>query len=102
METDKKPTKSQVIRELAQVAFAPAGDGTGAQLKYSNKLKALELLCKLLGLVTDKKAEKDEQTDMGATGVVLIPVVETTPQSPQSGDSPPYTGGPLDGQEDGA
>ena len=76
MQTDKKPTKSQVIRELAQVAFAPAGDGTGAQLKYSNKLKALELLCKLLGLVTDKKAEKDDQTDMGDTGVVLIPVVE--------------------------
>ena len=102
METDKKPTKTQVIREVAQVAFAPAGDDSGAQLKYSNKLKALEMLSRLLGLVSEKKIEKDEQTDMGATGVVLIPVVETTPQSPQSGDSPPYTGGPLDGQEDGA
>lgn len=91
MDNGKKPTKTQVIRELAQVAFAPAGDGTGAQLKYSNKLKALELLCKLLGPVSDKKADKAEEADTGATGVVLIPVVGE--------DDPSLT---ADGQEGGA
>ena len=68
-------TGEQVLRELSTVAFGQAGDETGSELKYSNKLKALELLCKHFGLLADKKAgEPEGQT--GESGVVLLPPVE--------------------------
>ena len=47
----------QVIEELGRVAFSPADDGSGSALKYSNKLRALELLGKYLGMF-----ERQEQT----------------------------------------
>ena len=42
--------REQVIEELKVVAFAPASDSSGAELKVAQKLKALELLGKHLGL----------------------------------------------------
>lgn len=57
--------RESVLQELAQVAFGTAGDGSGAQLKYSNKLKALELLAKLLGMF-------DPESMNGAEPVVIV------------------------------
>ena len=43
-------TQDKVVAELGKVAFAEAHDYTDADLKYGNKLKALELLGKHLGM----------------------------------------------------
>ena len=53
METEKTACqlrREQVLEELKTVAFAPASDASGAELKVAQKLKALELLGKHLGL----------------------------------------------------
>ena len=53
METEKASCqlrREQVLEELKTVAFAPASDASGAELKVAQKLKALELLGKHLGL----------------------------------------------------
>jgi len=49
-------TQDMVVAELGKVAFAPAKDFSESELKYSNKLKALEMLAKHLGLFD--RAEK--------------------------------------------
>ena len=53
-------TQDMVVDELRAVAFAKAGDYTDSTLKYSNKLKALELLGKHLGMFTDKVEHSGE------------------------------------------
>ncbi len=53
MELEKEDTalrREQVLEELKGVAFAPASDASGAELKVAQKLRALELLGKHLGL----------------------------------------------------
>ena len=53
MEQEKENTalrREQVIRELQVVAFAKASDASGAEVKVAQKLRALELLGKHLGL----------------------------------------------------
>ena len=53
MELEKEDAalrREQVIEELKSVAFASASDASGAELKVAQKLKALELLGKHLGL----------------------------------------------------
>jgi len=47
-------TQEQVMAELAAVAFQEASDAPEAELKVSNKLKALELLGKHLGMFADR------------------------------------------------
>ena len=53
-------TADMVVKELQSVAFAKAADYTDASLKYSNKLKALELLGKHLGMFTEKIEQKND------------------------------------------
>jgi len=53
MELEKEDTalrREQVLEELKGVAFGVASDASGAELKVAQKLKALELLGKHLGL----------------------------------------------------
>ena len=53
LEEEKEDTllrREQVIGELKAVAFGKASDASGAELKVAQKLKALELLGKHLGL----------------------------------------------------
>jgi hypothetical protein len=53
MELEKEDTalrREQVLDALKGVAFAAASDASGAELKVAQKLKALELLGKHLGL----------------------------------------------------
>ncbi len=47
-------SQERVLTELAAIAFHEAGDAPEAELKVSNKLKALELLGKHLGMFSDK------------------------------------------------
>ena len=47
----------EVLRELRGVAFARASDENGSQVKYSSKLRALELLGKNLGLFENGAAK---------------------------------------------
>ena len=42
--------REQVLEELKTVAFADASDAAGAEVKVTQKLRALELLGKHLGL----------------------------------------------------
>lgn len=48
--------QDDVVNELKKVAFDQAADTLGSPLKYSNKLKALELLGRYLGMFTEKIA----------------------------------------------
>ena len=47
-------TQDMVVRELRDIALASASDETDSELKYANKLKALELLGRHLGMFKDK------------------------------------------------
>lgn len=51
-------TQDKVLKELGKVAFAKAADYTDAALKYSNKLRALELLGKHLGMFDGKSGQQ--------------------------------------------
>lgn len=53
-------TQDKVLDELGKVAFSKAADYTDSTLKYSNKLRALELLGKHLGMFEGKKNDGEE------------------------------------------
>lgn len=61
-------TADRVLKELAAVAFDDADDCNDSRLRYTNKLKALELIGKHLGMFTEKVS-----VDMQESGVVLLP-----------------------------
>ena len=50
-------TQDKVLGELGKVAFSKAADYADSTLKYSNKLRALELLGKHLGMFEGKKED---------------------------------------------
>ena len=52
--------REQVIAELKAVAFSKASDASGAELKVAQKLKALELLGKHLGMFDGTGTEPEE------------------------------------------
>lgn len=56
-------TQERVLEELAQVAFSKASDETVSNLKYANKIKALELLGKYLSLFEPKQAKASDTED---------------------------------------
>lgn len=56
-------TQDKVVAELGKVAFAEAHDYTDADLKYGNKLKALELLGKHLGMFEKRDGYDVEDVD---------------------------------------
>lgn len=56
-------TQERVLEELAQVAFARASDQTISDLKYTNKLKALELLGKYFSIFEPKQAQNNLAED---------------------------------------
>ena len=64
-------TQDRVVEELSNIAFAQAGDRSDAGLKVSNKLKALELLGKHLGMFDGRGAQAPDRE----TGVALLPEV---------------------------
>lgn len=62
-------TADRVLMEIAKIAFAEASDAGGAELKQSNKLKALEMAAKYFGMLADKQPSEDDDE----TGVVILP-----------------------------
>ena len=62
---------SEISRRLKAIALDDADDMTNSRLKYTNKLKALELLGKHLGLFTDKVS-----VEVPEGGIVMIPAVK--------------------------
>lgn len=56
-------TQEKVIEEIGKIAFAKAHDYSDADLKYSNKLKALELLGKHLGMFDGKSGQDAEKSN---------------------------------------
>ena len=54
-------SQDAVIRELKEVAFKPASDEPYSELRYANKLRALELLGKHTGAF-DKPTERADTT----------------------------------------
>ena len=61
-------TVDLVVNELLKIATDTAGDETNSHLKYSNKMKALELLGKHLGMFSEKI-----QVEVPEGGVVMLP-----------------------------
>ena len=57
-------TQDYVIEKLKEIADKAASDDTGSELKYANKLKALELLGKHVGVF--------ERSGVGGNGNVQI------------------------------
>ena len=58
MPKTKKTNTKKVIEELARLAFMETEDGTG--IKISEKMKALELLCKCLDMFETKETPDNE------------------------------------------
>jgi len=56
-------TQDQVLEELAKVGFKKAADYTDAELKYGNKIRALELIGKHLGMFNDKQPNSNNSED---------------------------------------
>lgn len=56
-------TQDRVVDELAKVGFAQAEDGNDSKLRVGNKLKALELLGKHLGMFDGKSGEGAAQRE---------------------------------------
>lgn len=65
-------TQERVVEELGKVAFQEASDASSSELKYSSKLKALELLGKHLGMFEGKKGQEES----GVGGVIVLSAVE--------------------------
>ena len=61
-------TADMVLMELKSIALDDAADYQDSRLRYSNKIKALELLGKHLGMFTDKVS-----VEMPEGGVVMLP-----------------------------
>ena len=58
MPKTKKTDTKKVIEELARLAFMETEEGTG--IKISEKMKALELLCKCLDMFETKETPDNE------------------------------------------
>lgn len=65
-------TQKMVVEELGKVAFQEASDAASSEMKYSSKLKALELLGKHLGMFEGKKQGEES----GEAGVIVLPPVQ--------------------------
>lgn len=57
-------TQDRVLKEFAAIGFSVASDGSDSDLKVSNKLKALELLGKHLGLFDNKSAGAAQDSNL--------------------------------------
>jgi phage terminase small subunit len=77
-------TADRVVEELATVAFSRASDSTGAELRYGNKIKALELLCRHLGIFD----ERNKQTDNPAGDSLLAAISAATSEDIDGDDIP--------------
>ena len=64
-------TQERVVLELASIAFADMAKQEESGLAWKDKLRALELLGKHLGMFNSKPAEQDIEE----TGVVLLPEI---------------------------
>lgn len=72
-------TQERVLNELAKVAFADAADNPTADLRYTNKLRALEMLAKHLGLF--ERSNEDDSNE--GCGVVQMPSVMPADKPPE-------------------
>lgn len=76
-------TQDRVLDEIGKVAFRDAADYADSELKYTSKLKALELLGKHLGLF-DAKNAKQEQPENN----LLEAISESTEEDLDTDDIP--------------
>lgn len=75
-------TQQMVVEELGKVAFAEAADYSDTKLKYANKLRALELLGKHLGLFEKDSADQEPEE----SGVILLGETDPEPEPPEVDD----------------
>lgn len=78
-------TADRVLNELASIAFDEGDDGKDSRLRYVNKLRALELLGKHLGLFERERQSADDENEQ--TGVVVMTPVMEPLQPPQEADN---------------
>jgi hypothetical protein len=71
-----------VLKEIGSVAFAAASDAYSSELRYSSKLRALEMLAKHLGLFDEHRTGEDS----GAGGVIVLGEAMPEPEPPGVAD----------------
>ena len=67
-------TQDYVIGKLVEIADRTASDCQDSDLKYSNKIKALELLGKHVGAFERPEGSREDETQ---TGCMLLPEVDS-------------------------
>lgn len=65
-------TADRVLKELAAIALDEAADYNDSRLRYTNKIKALELLGKHLGMFDTRRYDGGEDS---SGGIVMLPDV---------------------------
>jgi len=79
-------TADRVLNEIAKVAFDEGDDGQNSRLRYVNKLRALELLGKHLGLFERERQGGDDDGREQTGVVVMAPVMEPMTPPQEDGD----------------
>lgn len=67
-------TADRVLKELAAIALDDAADYNDSRLKYTNKIRALELLGKHLGMFDQQRRFDDSESGSGG-GIVILPEI---------------------------
>lgn len=67
-------TADRVLKELAAIALDDAADYQDSRLKYTNKIRALELLGKHLGMFDQQRRYDDSESGSGG-GIVILPEI---------------------------
>lgn len=67
-------TADRVLKELAAIALDEAADYNDSRLRYTNKIRALELLGKHLGMFDQQRRYDDSESGSGG-GIVILPEI---------------------------
>lgn len=86
LKTDASPDDLACVAscKVKTSSFGEAGESVEREIKMNDKIKALDMLCRHLGMYSDGKGgTAGADADKGETGVIQMPAVMDTPNSPE-------------------